>query len=476
MLCDNNVEPLEASSQKTLNPEETLLTFANEDRCNTNSVLCDFKIKAGNIVFPAHRLVLSSRSDYFKRMFNSKMKEQHQNYVEIHEFTDIFKQLLDCMYTGTDQVDINNQNVAKFLAAARYYQMNSLKIVCCEYLVNLVNNIKVDDCIPILSEVYKTLDKSTHSIIVDFIVKNLMEVSDTDNFKSLKENEIDIFLKTVNECGAKHKALYFALIRWVKHSVDRKCLFKELFKLLPSNGSRLSTDFIRDTVLNEKLVKDCSECFELASDMLEHQTQGFESNDQKHLLSLGGEGGYGKKVKYVYTALEHQSISQRPYPALPFSVERHCAVNFNQHLYCTGGHKSDISSNDFDSDMSFNFSEKGSIKYVLSLDLNNTSSQWQPIAEMNHKRRDFAAAIFQSHIVVVGGNELNVRTSNSTVEVYMPEKKNGYLFLPYRLLEVDIVQWYAKVLCMSLVEKIKIICTLLKNLIVGMKSGNLLHQ
>ena len=71
----------------SLNEKEadSLLTFANEKR--KAGLFNDITINVDNMQIPAHKLVLSCYSKYFKAMFKIEMQERYENTVEIEILT-----------------------------------------------------------------------------------------------------------------------------------------------------------------------------------------------------------------------------------------------------------------------------------------------------------------------------------------------------------------------------------------------------
>merc|ERR1712087_104785 len=61
----------------------------------------DVTILVGGAKIPAHRAILSARSDYFRRMFNTEMQEAASGVVDVKDVdADIFRRLLRFIYGG----------------------------------------------------------------------------------------------------------------------------------------------------------------------------------------------------------------------------------------------------------------------------------------------------------------------------------------------------------------------------------------
>lgn len=66
---------------------------------------CDVYFKVGDLVFPAHRVVLAAQADIFRNLFNIDILEHEEdeivmNNVDIH----VLQQALDYIYVRQDQI------------------------------------------------------------------------------------------------------------------------------------------------------------------------------------------------------------------------------------------------------------------------------------------------------------------------------------------------------------------------------------
>ena len=86
----------------------------------------DVTLRCGDKVFYCHKFMLSARSPVFKAMFQSNMRENETNNVEIEDMQDdVMQELLEYIYTGYYG---NFKRVAKgLLAAAEKYQVDHLE-------------------------------------------------------------------------------------------------------------------------------------------------------------------------------------------------------------------------------------------------------------------------------------------------------------------------------------------------------------
>jgi len=71
-------------------------------RVETHNVLCDVTLIVGTKRIAAHRIVLSSASDYFAAMFTSDVREATQEEVKLQDVdAEALATLVHYMYTGT---------------------------------------------------------------------------------------------------------------------------------------------------------------------------------------------------------------------------------------------------------------------------------------------------------------------------------------------------------------------------------------
>jgi len=98
----------------------------------------DVWFKVGSEEISAHKNIICARVTYFKKMFESGMKEAVDNKVEVPDTDpEIFKRLLKFIYTGRVDEDLNDY-AADLLGLAHLYDIQDLKGLCEASLLNLV--------------------------------------------------------------------------------------------------------------------------------------------------------------------------------------------------------------------------------------------------------------------------------------------------------------------------------------------------
>ena len=105
-----------------------------------------FKVRGRD--FPAHKSILSARSEVFAAMFQHPTKENLTNQIEIEDIEpDVFQELLRFVYTGRVQVDKLETMAAGLFIAADKYLMDQLKSTCENHLLR---HMSPDNCVFLL--------------------------------------------------------------------------------------------------------------------------------------------------------------------------------------------------------------------------------------------------------------------------------------------------------------------------------------
>jgi speckle-type POZ protein len=91
----------------------------------------DIIFKVRGCEFPAHKSILSVRSEVFAAMFQHPTKENLTNQIKIEDIEpDVFRELLRFIYTGRVQVDKLETMAVSLFKAADKYLLDQLKMTC----------------------------------------------------------------------------------------------------------------------------------------------------------------------------------------------------------------------------------------------------------------------------------------------------------------------------------------------------------
>ena len=350
-----------------------LLQYANELR--QEGCYNDVTIKAGKQAMKANRMILSCYSKVFERMFRSQMKEQYQDAIEIEDFDgEAIKLLIDFIYIR--EISIDQDNVMKLLKASHFLQLDEVVEFCFRFLES---GLTVDNCLDILSAYRLYKPESSLDNVYRFIGENIDKVVKTNRFQSLSKNELVAIIPNLN--NAEQTSIYKAVRIWVEYdSKYRSEEFPSMFQLIDLDS--LTLDYLENVVAADKLVKKNSDCINAVVNVLFKKLKRPSMSEVcSKILCLGGGGDdYGRQVIEVFNV---DGISETVYPELPVTMSNHCALYYNNAIYCMGG--------------------LNSLTNVYRLNLNSPTLEWKEICSMKENRQSHGAAVFQNSVVVTGG-------------------------------------------------------------------------
>jgi len=141
----------------------------------------DITVTCGNKEFKCHKIILTSRSQVFKTMLESNMKERETGSIEIKDMKlEVFEDLLRYIYTG--EAPNIDEHAGELFAAADLYQLEHLKELC---EVKLCAGIEITNCISllVLGELHhaSTLKASA----LKFVSKNMLKINSSEWKQSL---------------------------------------------------------------------------------------------------------------------------------------------------------------------------------------------------------------------------------------------------------------------------------------------------
>ena len=206
-----------------------LLQYAKANRAD--GTFNDVSIQTGHLSIGANRMVLSSCSTFFEKMFKSQMKERYEWSITIHEIdSTAMKLVIDYMYEGS--ITIDNTTVMDILAAADFLQLLEIKLFCFEFLKD---HISSDSWYAVLSAAKLYRCDQLQRYTYQFITDHLDEITKSDDFKTIAKDDLTSLIlnlrenkKTVNE-----SVICKLVIDWTKQDEEeRKAVFADLFQMI----------------------------------------------------------------------------------------------------------------------------------------------------------------------------------------------------------------------------------------------------
>ncbi|XP_071981759.1 kelch-like protein 5 isoform X3 [Engystomops pustulosus] len=115
-------------------PNHAEQTFKKMENYLRDKQLCDVVLIAGDRRIPAHRLVLSSVSDYFAAMFTSDVREAKQEEIKMEGVEpNALWALVQYSYTG--RLELKEDNIESLLSTACLLQLSQVVEACCRFLM-----------------------------------------------------------------------------------------------------------------------------------------------------------------------------------------------------------------------------------------------------------------------------------------------------------------------------------------------------
>lgn len=135
----------------------------------------DVEIKCGQETFKAHRNILSSRSDVFRRMLHSSMTEGQTDIVQIQDIDySSFQEFLIYLYCGK-LPELTMATAKGLYAIGDKYEVAALKNACSEFMAN---NLTRKTACEILMLADARYDKKFKDNIIEYCLDEKIPLKD----------------------------------------------------------------------------------------------------------------------------------------------------------------------------------------------------------------------------------------------------------------------------------------------------------
>nr|XP_023685498.1 kelch-like protein 5 isoform X1 [Paramormyrops kingsleyae] len=328
--------------------------------------LCDVVLLAGERRIAAHRLVLSSVSDYFAAMFTSNVREATQEEVKMEGVDpDALWALVQYAYTG--RLQLREDTIESLLAASCLLQLSTVVQACCNFLVK---QLHPSNCLGIRSFADAQGCQELHKVAHSYTMEHFLEVMRNQEFQLLPPGEVEKLLLSDDMNVPDEETAMGALLSWVQYDcAARQCCLPRL--LAHVRLPLLSPQFLAD-VESSPLLRDSVDCQHLLMEAMKY-----------HLLP------------------ERRSLLQSPR-----TRPRKATVGT---LFAVGGMDATKGATSIE-------------QYCLRKD------SWRQVAVMSGRRLQFGVAVLEGRLYVVGGRD-GLKTLN-TVECYNPQSRSWSVMPP----------------------------------------------
>ncbi|XP_061627213.1 kelch-like protein 5 isoform X2 [Phyllopteryx taeniolatus] len=347
-------------------PSHADVTFRKMEGYLRSRQLCDVTLVAGDRRIPAHRLVLSSVSDYFAAMFTSDVREAKQDEVKMEGVDpDALWVLVQYAYTG--RLELREDTIESLLSASCLLQLSSAVQACCSFLMK---QLHPSNCIGISSYANAQGCHDLRRVAHTYTMEHFAEVVGAQEFTLLPVDEMERLLTSDDINVPDEETVVTALLTWVHH--DAAARQRDLPQLLAH---------VRLPLLQPQFLAD-----------LEASPALRDSADCQRLLLEG--------MKY------HLLPQRRPLLQSPRTRPRKATVGA---MFAVGGMDATKGATSIE-------------QYCLRRDT------WKQVAAMSGRRLQFGVAVLKGRLYVVGGRD-GLKTLN-TVECYNPRCKSWSVMPP----------------------------------------------
>lgn len=198
--------------------------FENLKAHNDQDRFCDVELVAGSDshkIIRAHRLVLSSGSPYFNKMFSDAFNESKQKIIKFHSINfDILKMLIDFLYTGS--IEISAVNVQEVLAAADMIEIPDIVTGCAQYLCRELHS---SNALGILrfAEAHNCRELAESSI--SYINSHFPKVAEQDEILEVSQQMLMRLISSELIRVDSEYQVFSCAIRWIKHDIPNRKRF-----------------------------------------------------------------------------------------------------------------------------------------------------------------------------------------------------------------------------------------------------------
>ncbi|WKY10431.1 hypothetical protein Q1695_002638 [Nippostrongylus brasiliensis] len=176
--------------------------------------------------FPAHKVLLAARSEYFRAMLYGGMKESDEGEIVLEE-TNVFafRILLRYVYTAKlTLLEYKEEQVMEILGLAHKYGFVKLENAIADYLKAILNNKNLCTIFNI-SQLYYLSDLTEYCLV--FADQNASEVLATQGFLQLSINAVTQLIARDSFCASEID-IFCAIREWVKAHPDMQAAAVEM--------------------------------------------------------------------------------------------------------------------------------------------------------------------------------------------------------------------------------------------------------
>ena len=375
-----------------------------------NEQFCDVILEVGSgddqARLNAQRIVLCAGSPFFYNALHSDMKEKKEGVIRLKEMSKaVMEEMLEYLYTG--HANISEHNAFDLLAAADYFLISSLKVLCNDIILQ---SLSLSNCIRVYNLAVKYRCEEVLKQARDFALGNFVAVAETEDFLNLSSTQVEEWISSDQIVVKEEEEVFEAIVKWMERNESQKQRFYDLFRHI--RCIYVHRDYLLNFILINPFVKDNLECSSLALDAMKMVFRGqqecYFAQSPRNCLKTHEDSivACGIKTTLCYIPSENKWYEL---PDL-LSTRRYYSHNITTcqgKLYCVGGINEGNSAERYDP----------------------SENTWSPLKSFQQRMKFCSVVTFQGLVYVIGGvDKDNHRLS--TVQRYNPDTNVWKVMLP----------------------------------------------
>ncbi|KAF7644623.1 hypothetical protein LDENG_00218930 [Lucifuga dentata] len=387
--------------------------------------LCDVFLSPGDSteVFPVHRVIMASASDYFKAMFTGGMKEKEMKEIKLHGVTKAgLKNVIEFIYTS--RVQLSMANLQDTLEAANFLQVLPVLSFCNQLLSS---EITIDNCVEVERIAADLLLEDVQQNIGEFVSQKLSALVESGRFLQLSETSLANALASNSLQGFLEMELYHIVRTWLDHN-SPKCPSSVYALMRHIRFPLMSPTELIQISQNEEgggdsVMRSETACVNLLLEASNYQMMPFLQpvlqtertqirSDATHILALGGVMRQQLVVSRELRLYDEKSGHWRALRPMDVPRYQHGVALLGGFLFIVGGQST--------------YDTKGKTAIHSAYRYDPRFDKWLQIASLNEKRTFFHLSALKGKLFAVGGR--NESGEIDTVECYNL-RKNEWTFV-----------------------------------------------
>ncbi|XP_075148028.1 kelch like ECH associated protein 1 isoform X2 [Haematobia irritans] len=378
----------------------------------SHNMLTDVILEVNQELFPAHKVVLSAASPYFKAMFTGGLKETEMSRVQLQGVCPTaMGRIIYFMYTG--HIRVTEVTVCQLLPAATMFQVPNVIDACCAFLerqLDPTNAIGIAD----FAEQHSCTElqkKANH-----FIERHFTQVCQEEEFLQLSAYQLIALIRRDELNVQGEREVYNAVLKWVKYDEENR--YPKMEHILFSVRCQfLTPTFLREQMKNCDVLRKVPACREylakIFKDLTLHKRPVVKERKPNTTRMIFVAGGFLRQSLDILEAYNVDDKTWTTLPSLRIPRSGLGAAFLKGVFYAVGGRNNSIGSS-YDSDWVDRY--------------NALTEQWRPCAPMSVPRHRVGVAVMDELMYAVGGSAGS--EYHSTVEYYDPELDRWFLVQP----------------------------------------------